>query len=85
MSILNTPSGRILPNWSVERMLGGFRIVAPFNDGLPGNAALGNFQYRPHAELAARAPQMAEALEHIRDWPSDLSDSLRELAAEVLK
>lgn len=38
-----------------------------------------------NAELAARAPQMTEALELIRDWPSDLSDSLRELAAEALK
>lgn len=85
MSILDTPSGRILPNWSVECMPDGFRIVAPFNDGLPGKAALGNFQYRPHAELAARTPQMAEALEIIRDWPSDLSDRLRELAAEALK
>jgi hypothetical protein len=60
--ILDTNSGRIQANWSVEQN-GHFRIVAPFNDGLLGKAEIGVFPYRPHAELAARAPAMAEAME----------------------
>lgn len=65
--ILDTHSGRIQDNWSVVKAPGGFHIVAPFNDGLPGKAVLGNFQYRPHAEIAARAPALAEALDKLLD------------------
>ncbi len=73
MSILETPSGPIRVNWSVAdadaRAPKGFRfsIDAPYNDGLPGSATLGFFAYRPHAELAARAPAMAEAMSEFCD------------------
>lgn len=59
MTVLSKP---ILANWTVERGPLGFEIVAPFADGLPGKATLGGFTYRPHAELAASAPKMAEAM-----------------------
>ena len=67
MSILDTASGPIRPYWSVTGDGGRFHIVAPHNDGLPGQAALGEFWYRPHADLAAAAPKMAEAMARFCD------------------
>lgn len=62
------PEGRTIePNWTVDGGPGAFAIVAPYRDGLPGQAMLGTFVYRPHARLAARAPAMAQAMNEFCD------------------
>jgi hypothetical protein len=69
----------VADNWSVVNGVGKgypFAVVAPYNDGLPGTAVLGAFAYRPHAELAASAPDLLEALKEARKFlPFHLPDS----------
>lgn len=50
--------------WHIDQKRGApgfpFAVCAPYRDGLPGSAVLGCFSYKPHAECALRAIEVAE-------------------------